>query len=129
MTKQDDSYEIGLKRRQHMFGEEGTNRAIEQASEFGRPLQDIVTRWCFGEVWDRPHLDQRTRSLLTLAIVVALGRQNQFRVHVTGALNNGVTRDEIREVLLHTMLYAGIPAAVDGFSTAEQIFNEMDGKP
>lgn len=120
-----DVFAAGLATRRHMFGVEGADKQIEAASEFTRPLQDMVTRYCFGEVWNRPALDLKTRSLLTLALLTALGKQNQLRVHIKGAIQNGVTKEEIREVLMHSMIYAGLPAAVDSFHTAGDVLKQM----
>ena len=126
MSEQDDVYESGLNIRREMFGKENTEKAISTATEFSQPLQEIVTRYCFGEVWNRSPLDRKTRSMLTLAVLTALGRSNQLKIHVKGAISNGVSKDEIREILLHVMLYAGIPAAVDGFTNAAEVLKDMD---
>ncbi len=123
MNDKDDLYAAGLGVRHDMFGIKETDDAIAAASDFTQPLQDIVTRYCFGEVWTRPPLDRKARSLLTLAILASIGKPNQFKVHVKGALANGVTEQEIREVLLHVMIYAGVPAAVDGFLYASEVLN------
>ena len=120
-----DVYAAGLEVRRHMFGVAGADQQIEAATDFTRPLQDMVTRYCFGEVWNRPALDHKTRSMLTLALLTALGKQNQLRVHVKGAIQNGVTKEEIREVLMHSMIYAGLPAAVDSFATTTEVLKQM----
>jgi 4-carboxymuconolactone decarboxylase len=120
-----DAFAAGLAIRRDMFGVEGAERALETATDFTRPLQDMVTRYCFGEVWTRPALDRKTRSMLTLALLTALGKQNQLRVHVKGAIQNGVSKEEIREVLMHSMIYAGLPAAVDSFATASDVLKQM----
>lgn len=119
-----DLFEAGLEIRRAMFGPEGADKALESANDFTRPLQEIVTRYCFGEIWNRPPLDRKTRSMLTLAILATLGRPNQLKTHVRGAIANGVGKDEIREVLLHVMVYAGVPAAVDSFSTASEALRD-----
>lgn len=124
MDQKDALYEAGLKVRHDMFGVTQTDEAIKGASDFTRPMQEIVTRYCFGEVWNRPLLDRKMRSLLTLAILAAIGKPNQIKVHVKGALANGVSEDEIREVFLHVMIYAGVPAAVDGFLYASEVLKE-----
>jgi 4-carboxymuconolactone decarboxylase len=85
----------------------------------------MVTRYCFGETWGRPTLDRKMRSMLTLALLTALGKQNQLRVHVKGAIQNGVSKEEIREVLMHSMIYAGVPAAVDSFATTTEVLKQM----
>jgi 4-carboxymuconolactone decarboxylase len=120
-----DVYAAGLEVRRHMFGAAGADQQIEAATDFTRPLQDMVTRYCFGEVWNRPALDHKTRSMLTLALLTALGKQNQLRVHVRGAIQNGVSKEEIREVLMHSMIYAGLPAAVDSFATTTEVLKQM----
>lgn len=121
----EDAYATGLAIRREMFGVEGADRQIEAATDFTRPLQDMVTRYCFGETWGRATLDRKTRSMLTLALLTALGKQNQLRVHVRGALQNGVSKEEIREVLMHSMIYAGLPAAVDSFATTTEVLKQM----
>ena len=120
-----DTFAAGLAIRRDMFGVEGAERQIEAATDFTRPLQDMVTRYCFGEVWSRPTLDRKTRSMPTLALLTALGKQNQLRVHVRGAIQNGVSKEEIREVLMHSMIYAGLPAAVDSFATTTEVLKQM----
>ena len=120
-----DTFQAGLQVRRDMFGTAGSDQAIESASEFTRPLEDLVTRYCFGEIWNRPLLDRKTRSLLTLAIVATLNRPNQFKGHVKGAIRNGVTKEEIREVLLHTAIYAGIPAGVASTQLAVEALREI----
>ncbi|MPS79699.1 MAG: 4-carboxymuconolactone decarboxylase [Achromobacter sp.] len=125
MTTQKDLLEAGLDVRRDMFGVAGAEQALETATDFTAPMQDIVTRWCFGEVWNRSPLDRKTRSMLTLAIITTLGKQNQFKLHVRGAIANGVSKEEIREVLLHTMVYAGVPAAVDSFGSAVEILKDL----
>ncbi|MEJ0034636.1 MAG: carboxymuconolactone decarboxylase family protein [Gammaproteobacteria bacterium] len=120
-----NAFAAGLAIRREMFGVEGAERQIEAATDFTGPLQDMVTRYCFGEVWTRPGLDRKTRSMLTLALLTALGKQNQLRVHVRGAIQNGVSKEEIREVLMHSMIYAGLPAAVDSFATTTEVLKQM----
>ncbi|MNB85133.1 Carboxymuconolactone decarboxylase family protein [compost metagenome] len=125
MSQMDDFFEAGLNLRRDMWGPGGAEKAIESATDFTAPMQDIVTRYCFGEVWNRAPLDRKMRSLLTLAIVTTLGKPTQFKLHVKGAIANGATTEEIREVLLHTMVYAGVPAAVDSFAGAVEVFKEL----
>ena len=93
--------------------------------DFTRPLQEIVTQYCWGEVWGRPNLERKTRSLLNLAMLSALNRPHEVKLHVRGALNNGVTKDEIREVFLQVAIYCGVPAAMDSFRIAKEVFKEM----
>ena len=121
----EDAFAEGLRIRREMFGDDTTDGQVGGASGFAWPLQDTVTRWCFGEVWSREELDRPTRSMLTIGLLVALGQPAQVRVHVRGAIENGVTVDQIREVLLHSMVYAGVPRAVDGFQAARETLVEL----
>ena len=122
---QDDKFEIGLGVRRDMFGPAGAEQAIAQATDFMRPLQELATRYCFGEIWGRLQLERKTRSLITLAMLVALDKPNQLKLHVKGAIANGVTKDEIREVLLHATIYAGLPAGVEAHRVAAETLHEM----
>ncbi len=121
----DDKFEVGLGVRRDMFGPAGAEQAIAQATDFMRPLQELATRYCFGEIWGRPQLERKTRSLITLALLVALDKPNQLKLHVKGAIANGVTKDEIREVLLHATIYAGLPAGVEAHRVAAETLREM----
>ncbi|HVW68440.1 MAG TPA: carboxymuconolactone decarboxylase family protein [Steroidobacteraceae bacterium] len=121
MTTEDKSFQAGLQIRRDMFGPAGADERIAAATDFNRPFEEAVTRYCFGDTWARPGLDRRTRSMITLAALAALVRPNQLKAHVRGALQNGVTRDEIREILLHTAVYAGIPAGVEAFTAAAEV--------
>ena len=96
--------------------------------EFNRPLQDLVTEYCWGAVWGREELPRKTRSMLNLAMLSALNRPHELKMHIKGALTNGVSREEIREVLLQVAIYCGVPAAVDAFRTAREAFAEIDGR-
>jgi 4-carboxymuconolactone decarboxylase len=121
MTENNDAtFVTGMKVRRDMFGPGGAEERYALATDFNRPLEDVVTRYCFGETWSRPGLDRRTRSLVTLAALTALCRPNQIKVHVAGALANGCSVEEIRETLLHTMVYAGIPCGVEAFQAAAE---------
>lgn len=124
MVDSNSTFDKGLRLRHEMFGRAGAEDRWEQATDFNRPLEEFVTRHCFGETWSRPGLDRKTRSLVTLAILTALVRPNQLRGHVRGALANGATPEEIREVLLHTVDYAGIPAGVEAFAAAAEVLKE-----
>ena len=120
MESSKQTFDTGLGIRREMFGRAGADDRVLGATDFNRPLEDLVTRYCFGEIWSRPELHHKVRSMLTLAILTALGKPNQLKAHVQGAIRNGVTPDEIREVLLHTAIYAGIPAGVEGFRAATE---------
>lgn len=117
--------EAGLALRRKMFGKAGADDALRNASPFRRRFEEIVTEQCFGEAWNEPTLDHRTRSMLTIAILATLGRSPQLRYHVQGAIANGVTKDEIRETLMQVWLYAGIPAAAEGFNVAGTVLKEL----
>jgi 4-carboxymuconolactone decarboxylase len=104
------------------------NRALENRDTFNEEFQDLITRYAWGEIWTRPGLPRHTRSLITLAMLVALNRGEEFRLHVRAAFNNGVTRDQIKEVLLHAAIYCGVPAANSAFRAAEEVFAELDRK-
>jgi 4-carboxymuconolactone decarboxylase len=121
-------YEQGLQTRREVLGADYVDTAIAQADDFNRPLQELVTQYCWGDVWNRPGLDRRTRSLLNLAMLTALNRPHELKLHLQGALNNGVTRDEIREVFLQAGVYCGAPAAVDSFRTARELFAALDAQ-
>ncbi len=120
MSDAREAFEAGLALRRTMFGPGGADDALAQASELSRPLQEIVTRFCFGEIWQRPGLEKRTRSMLTIAMLIAGGRMAQLPGHIRGALANGVTPEELRELILHALLYCGIPAAVEATAICER---------
>jgi 4-carboxymuconolactone decarboxylase len=115
----------GLKTRREVLGAEYVDAAIKNADDFSMAIQDLVTQYCWGDVWNRPGLDRRTRSLLNLAMLTALNRPVELRLHVRGALNNGVPKDEIKEVFLQAAIYCGVPAAIDSFRGAREVFKEM----
>jgi len=115
-----------LRIRSDVLGEQYVNRALADADEFTRPLQDLVTEYCWGAVWGREELPRKTRSMLNLAMIAVLNRPNELRMHIKAALTNGVTREEIREVFLQVAIYAGVPAAVDSFRIAREAFAELD---
>ena len=122
-----EMYEKGLSVRRDVLGADYVDNAIRSADDFNRPLQELVTEYCWGAVWGRPGLPRKTRSMLNLAMLTALGRPHELKLHVKGALKNGVTREEIMEVLLQTGIYCGVPAAVDAFRTAREAFKEAGG--
>jgi 4-carboxymuconolactone decarboxylase len=118
-------YDQGLATRREVLGAEYVDAAIANADDFSRDLQAMVTQYAWGEIWNRPGLDRRTRSLLNLGMLTALNRPHELRLHLRGALRNGVTKDEIREVLMQTAVYCGVPAAMDSFRQAREVFEEM----
>jgi 4-carboxymuconolactone decarboxylase len=111
--------EVGLQTRREVLGAEHVDRSLSQASDFARPMQELVTEYCWGEVWSRPGLDRKVRSLLNIAMLTALGRQHELDVHVRGAITNGVSVAEIQEALLQAAIYCGVPAAMEATRTAE----------
>jgi 4-carboxymuconolactone decarboxylase len=117
--------EEGLAVRREVLGREHVDRALVEASEFARPMQELVTEYCWGAVWSRPGLDRKTRSLLNLAMLTALNRRHELELHVRGALTNGATVSEIQEVLLQAAVYCGVPAAMDAFRAAEKVIAQQ----
>jgi len=119
-----DRYEAGMKVRREVLGDAHVDRATEDATEFTRPFQEYITRAAWGEAWTRPGLDRKTRSCVTLAILTALRAENEIPMHVRAAVRNGLTPEEILEVLIHTAVYAGVPAANSAVAIANQVLNE-----
>lgn len=120
----DEIYEAGIAVRREVLGDEHVDRAVANTSGFTEAFQEFITRYAWGAVWTRDGLDRKTRSCITLAVLTALGRENEIGMHVRGALRNGLTPDEIGEVLLHTAVYAGVPAANAAFAIAKPIVEE-----
>ncbi|MCP9952639.1 MULTISPECIES: 4-carboxymuconolactone decarboxylase [Actinomadura] len=125
VNSQESRYERGMRARREVLGAEHVDRAMSTASDFGRPIQELLTEYCWGEIWTRPGLERRTRSMLNIVMLTALGRNHELGVHVRGAVNNGVTDDEIRECLLQAMIYCGAPAALEAFRVAERVLTEL----
>jgi len=121
----DDAYAKGIEIREQMFGPEHAQAKVDRATDFTREFEELVTRYCFGEIWGREQIPRAQRSMLTIAMLVALGRPQEIQVHVRGAIANGVTKEQIREVMLHAAVYCGIPAAVDGFRQATVVLDEL----
>jgi 4-carboxymuconolactone decarboxylase len=120
-----DLFDQGLQTRREVLGDAHVDTALKTADDFSLPLQEHITQYCWGDVWNRPGLDRRTRSMLNLAMLTALNRPHELRLHVRGALRNGVSKEEIREVFMQTAIYCGVPAAVDGVRNAREVFKEM----
>ncbi len=118
-----DAYEPGMQIRREVLGDAHVDRAIERTTEFTAPFQEFITRYAWGSVWTREGLDRRTRSAVTLSVLTALGRENEIEMHVRGALRNGLSPAEIGEVLLHTAIYAGVPAANAAFAIAQRVID------
>ena len=125
MNKESPLFEKGLKVRREVLGPAYVDSSLANANEFMQAFQEITTEWCWGYAWTRPGLDRRTRSLLNLAMLTALNRAPELKLHVRGAITNGVTPEEIKEVLLHATVYCGIPAGLDAFKAANEVLKEM----
>jgi 4-carboxymuconolactone decarboxylase len=133
MTPKQDMYDreqhrAGMKVRREVLGNAHVDKAEKNKTAFSEPFQDFITRYAWGEIWSRPGLPRNTRSLITLAMMIALNRSDEFRMHVRAALNNKVTREEIQELLLQSAIYCGVPAANTAFHIAQEVFVEVDGK-
>jgi 4-carboxymuconolactone decarboxylase len=122
----DELFQRGLEIRKSVLGADFVEKSIASADEFNMPLQRLVTEYCWGAVWGREELPRKIRSMLNLAMISALNRPHELKMHVAGALRNGVSKAEIREVLLQVAIYCGVPAAVDAFRVAREAFAEMD---
>lgn len=120
-NKQDKDFDAGLATRKQVMGEDFVANAFRNATPFTLPMQDYITKNAWGDVWQRPGLDLKTRSLITVAMLTALGKQHELKGHVRGALNNGATVEEIQEVLLHASIYCGVPSAVEAFRSAAEV--------
>ena len=121
-----DRHDKGMEVRRAVLGDAHVDRSLSRRSAFNEEFQDLITRYAWGEIWTRPGLPRHTRSLLTLALMIALNRGEEFKMHVRAAFNNGVKRDEIKEVILQCAIYAGVPAANSAFHMAEEVFAAMD---
>lgn len=119
-------YEAGMKVRREVLGDGHVDRSLYKLNDFNREFQELITRYAWGEIWSRPGLPRHTRSLVTLGMMVALNRMEEFRMHVLAAANNGVTRAEVKELLLQVAIYCGVPAANSAFHAAEEVFAQLD---
>ncbi|WP_409191702.1 carboxymuconolactone decarboxylase family protein [Bradyrhizobium sp. RDM4] len=119
-------HDKGLQVRKAVLGEAYVNNALKNVDDFNRPFQEMLNEYCWGTVWGRDELPRKTRSMLNIAMIAILNRQHEFRAHLKGALTNGVTRDEIREILMQVAIYGGMPAAVDSFQIAREVFAELE---
>ncbi|MDM5225869.1 4-carboxymuconolactone decarboxylase [Cytobacillus sp. NJ13] len=118
-------FDDGLQVRREVLGAEYVDSSIKNATSFTKPLQELVTEYCWGEIWTREGLPKKTRSMINLAMLTALNRPHELKLHLRGAINNGVTKEEIQEIFLQTAIYCGVPASLDSFKTAQEIFKEM----
>lgn len=120
-----DRHAAGMRVRREVLGDVWVDRAQAGLSEFNREFQDLITRYAWGEIWTRPGLDRKTRSCMVLATMIALGNWDEFRLHVRAAFNNGLTRDDIKEVILQAAIYSGVPKANHAFKEAQSVFTEL----
>lgn len=121
----EERFERGLAKRRRVLGADYVDQSMRNADAFNQPLQELVTEYCWGNVWQREGLSDRDRSMINLAMITALNRPHELRLHVRGAINNGLSVDEIREVLMQTAVYCGVPAAIDAFRQARDVLSEM----
>ena len=119
----DEGHDAGMKVRRAVLGDAHVDRAIERTTDFTAPFQEFITRYAWGGVWTREELDRRTRSVITLSVLTALGRENEIAMHVRAALRNGLTPAEIGEIFIHTAIYAGVPAANSAFAIAQEVID------
>jgi 4-carboxymuconolactone decarboxylase len=120
-----EQFAKGLKIRSEVLGAAHVQKSLDAATDFTAPMQQLVTEWCWGELWSRPGLDRRTRSIINLSMLAALNRPHEIRLHVRGAINNGLTQDEIREIFMQVAIYCGVPAALDSMKVAAEVLTEM----
>ena len=123
--KNPELFESGLDVRRAVLGAEYVDASIKNATDFNIDMQELVTQYCWGDIWNRPGLERKVRSFLNLAMITALNRPHELKLHVRGAINNGLTKDEIKEVFLQAGIYCGVPAAIDSFRVAGEVFEEM----
>ncbi|RZL84716.1 MAG: 4-carboxymuconolactone decarboxylase [Rhodococcus sp. (in: high G+C Gram-positive bacteria)] len=122
----DSIFETGARIRREVNGNAVVDRIEANTDDFSRPMQDLVTKYCFGEIWGRPGLDRRSRSILNIGMLAALNRPDALAGHIRGGLNNGLSKDEIQECLLQVAVYAGVPAGLASFAIASKVFGELD---
>jgi 4-carboxymuconolactone decarboxylase len=120
-----DLFDKGLKTRREVLGADYVDTSIRNADDFSMSMQELTTQFCWGEIWNRPGLDRRTRSFLNLAMITALNRPHELKLHIKAAINNGLTKDEVKEVFLQAAVYCGVPAGMDSFRIAREVFKEM----
>jgi 4-carboxymuconolactone decarboxylase len=129
MTPGESAHERGMKVRREVLGDEHVDAATERTTDFTADFQDLITRYAWGEIWTRPGLDRKTRSCITLTALVALGKLEELEMHVRAALRNGLTQDEIKEILLQSAIYCGVPAANSAFTVAQRVLADYDQHP
>lgn len=123
-----DAFQRGLRTRRDVLGDAYVNKSLDSATDYSFPMQELITEYCWDAIWNRPGLDRRSRSLLNLGMIAALGRKKELKLHIRGALNNGLTREELREAFLQVAVYCGVPAGLDSFNVAQEVLAEIDGE-
>ena len=123
-----DAFRRGLQTRRDVLGDTYVDKSLNNATDYSFPMQELITEFCWNEIWNRPGLDRRSRSLLNLGMIAALGRNKELKLHIRGALNNGLTREELREVFMQVAVYCGVPAGLDSFHIAQEVLAEIDGE-
>ena len=124
-TAAGEKFEAGLATRRAVLGDAYVEASVNSATAYSWPMQQLVTEYCWDEIWNRPGLSRRDRSILNLGMISALGRSHELKLHVRGAINNGLTKEEIREIMMQIAIYCGVPAGIDSFRTAQDVFKEM----
>ena len=127
-SEESEGYRAGLEVRREVLGREYVDSSLAAADDFSEPIQQLVTEFCWGAIWTRPGLDRRSRSILNLGMLTALNRSHELGVHVRAAVNNGLTPEEIQEVLMQTAVYVGVPAALESFRIAKRVLDELDAE-
>ncbi|MEZ2577189.1 4-carboxymuconolactone decarboxylase [Buttiauxella ferragutiae] len=124
--KNEDHYQQGMKVRREVLGDKHVDRTLTQLTPLNEEFQNFITRYAWGDIWTRPGLERHTRSMITIAMLIALNREAELKMHLRAAFNNGVTRDELKELIMHSALYCGLPAANATMHLAQQVFDELD---
>ena len=123
-----DAFRRGLRTRRDVLGDAYVDKSLDSATDYSFPMQELITEYCWNAIWNRPGLDRRSRSLLNLGMIAALGRKKELKIHIRGALNNGLTRKELREAFMQVAVYCGVPAGLDSFHIAQEVLAEIDGE-
>ena len=123
-----DAFQRGLRTRRDVLGDAYVNKSLDSATDYSFPMQELITEYCWNAIWNRPGLDRRSRSLLNLGMIAALGRKKELKLHIRGALNNGLTREELREAFMQVAVYCGVPAGLDSFNVAQEVLAEVDSE-
>lgn len=123
-----DAFRRGLQTRRDVLGDAYVNKSLDSATDYSFPMQELITEYCWNAIWNRPGLDRRSRSLLNLGMIAALGRKKELKLHIRGALNNGLTREELREAFMQVAVYCGVPAGLDSFNVAQEVLAEIDSE-